>query len=98
MHIGLLDKAVEELRTTLAIDPGDWMAQERIGQAELWRGRYEEGFSILKTVPPEYNPAFWTSDATWSLIQLGRTGDASTLIERYLHDHQRRGISCPAEL
>ena len=87
MHIGLLDKAVEELRTTLAIDPGDWMAQERIGQAELWRGRYEEGFSILKTVPPEYNPAFWTSDATWSLIQLGRTGDASTLIERYLHDH-----------
>jgi len=87
MHIGLLDKALDELRTTLAIDPGDWMAQERIGQAQLWQGRYEEGFRIVQKVPPEYNPPLWTSDAAWALIQLGRSQDASALIERYLHDH-----------
>ncbi len=86
-HIGLLDKALEELRKTLAIDPGDWMAQERIAETQLLQGRYEEGFRILRTVPPEYNPAFWNWDATWALIQLGRNGDASALIERYLHDH-----------
>src|SRR5256712_1401227 len=87
MHIGLLDKAVEELRKTLAIDPGDWMAQERIGQAQLWQGRYEEGFRIVQKVPPEYNPPLWHADATWALIQLGRTQDASALIEHYLQDH-----------
>ena len=86
-HIGLLDKALEELRKTLAIDPGDWMAQERIAETELLQGRYEEGFKILQTVPPEYNPPFWNFDATWALIELGRNGDASTLIERYLHGH-----------
>src|SRR2546422_334208 len=86
-HIGLLDKALEELRKTLAIDPGDWMAQERIAETELLQGRYEQGFSILQKVPPEYNPAFWNYDATWALIQLDRNDDASALIERYLHDH-----------
>src|SRR2546426_4520679 len=86
-HIGLLDKALEELRKTLAIDPGDWMAQERIAETALLQGRYEEGFRILQTVPPEYNPPFWNFDATWALIELGRNGDASTLIERYLHGH-----------
>jgi len=86
-HIGLLDNALEELQKTLSIDPGDWMAQERIAQTHLWQGRYEEGFRILRTVPPEYNPPFWNSDATWALIQLGRNQDASALIARYLHDH-----------
>ena len=86
-HIGLLDKALEELRKTLAIDPGDWLAQERIAETHLLRGGYEEGFRILQTVPPEYNPAFWNYDATWALIHLDRNDDASALIERYLHDH-----------
>ena len=86
-HIGLLDQALEELRKTLAIDPGDWMAQERIAETQLLQGRYEEGYRILQTVPPEYNPPFWTFDATWALIQLGRNDDAYALIERYLHDH-----------
>src|SRR2546428_3381852 len=86
-HIGLLDKALEELRKTLAIDPGDWMAQERIAETQLLQGRYEEGYRILQTVPPEYNPPFWNFDATWALIELGRNDDASALIARYLHDH-----------
>jgi len=86
-HIGLLDKALEELRKTIAIDPGDWMAQQRIAETALLQGRYEEGFRVLQTVPPEYNPPFWNFDATWALIELGRNGDASTLIERYLHGH-----------
>jgi TolB-like protein len=86
-HIGLLERAVEELRKTLAIDPGDWMAQERIAETELLQGRYEEGFRILQTVPPEYNPVFWNFDAVWALIELGRNNDASALIARYLHGH-----------
>ena len=86
-HIGLLDKALEELRKTLAIDPGDWMAQQRVAETQLLQGRYEEGYRILQTVPPEYNPPFWNFDATWALIELGRNDDASALIARYLHDH-----------
>src|SRR3989454_9112294 len=61
-----LFRSLEELRKTLAIDPGDWMAQERIAETELLQGRYEEGFKILQTVPPEYNPPFWNFDATWA--------------------------------
>src|SRR5207247_10686156 len=33
------------------------------------------------------NPPLWSSDAAWALIQLGRSQDASALIERYLRDH-----------
>ena len=86
-HIGLLDKALEELQKTLVIDPSDWMAQERIAETRLWQGRYEEGLRILQRVPPEYNPPFWNSDATWALLQLGREEEASALIERYLQDN-----------
>src|SRR5207244_13262516 len=76
------------------------MAQERIGQAELWQGRYEEGYRIVQKVPPEYNPPLWHADATWALIQLGRTQDASALIEHYLQDHpeDRRSEEHTSEL
>ena len=86
-HIGLLDEARGELRQTLAIDPSDWMAQERIADIELLLGRYEEGYRILQAVPPEYNPAFWHFDMTWALIELGRNDGAAALIERYLRGH-----------
>lgn len=94
LHVGLLDKAVAELETTLALDPGNRFAEHRIGVALVDQGRYEEGLRALRAVPASFNPALWYYHVTWALLYLNRDGEASSLIEEYLlkHPEDRGGV------
>jgi len=87
LHLGLLDKAVDEFRRTLAIDPGNYGATRRIGVALVYQGRYEDGLRLIRQVPPESNQSLWNYDVAWALLYLGRNAEAAALIERYLQDH-----------
>jgi DNA-binding SARP family transcriptional activator/TolB-like protein len=84
LHLGLLDKAVAELRETLAIDPGHRFAQERIGIALFYQGRFAEALRTFQQVPPEFNPALWSHRQAVALVYLDRDTEASSLIEEYL--------------
>ena len=84
MHIGLLDKADEEIKKALAIDPSDTLARFRLGSINVSRGNYEEALAVLKTVPREANPAIVDRATAIALFQLGRTQEASELVEDYL--------------
>ena len=86
-HLGLLDKAVDEFRRTLAIDPGNYGATRRIGLALVYQGRYEDGLRLIRQVPPESNQSLWNYQVAWALLYLGRNAEASTLMERYLREH-----------
>lgn len=87
LHVGLLDKAVSEFEKALALDPQQWMAQERIGQVRLIQGRYQEGLRLIRQVPATESPALRTYDQVWALTVLGSDDEASALIETYLRDH-----------
>jgi serine/threonine-protein kinase len=83
-HVGLFEKAIEQFRETETIDPGNRHAQLWLGVVLTYQGHYEEGLRTIREVPREWNPAIWTYHVTWDLLYLGRSEEASILIEDYL--------------
>lgn len=84
LHIGLFDKAEEEINKALAINPSDNLARFRLGTIKVNRGKYEEALAILKAVPPEVNPAIVERAKAIASFHLGRTQEASQVVEDYL--------------
>jgi len=89
IHIGLLDKAQQEIEKALAINPGNTLARYRLGVINMCRARYEEAFQIFNSTPRDMNPsllAFYTSNA---LFRLGRNEEASEIIEKFFKDYPK---------
>ncbi len=77
LHIGLLDKAWDEVQKALAINPGNTLARYRLGVIDMCRAQYQQAFQIFNSTPLEQNPSllgFYTSNA---LFRLGRNEEAS---------------------
>src|SRR5690348_13595542 len=72
LHIGLLDKAIEEFQKTLAIAPRDDNALRRLADARGIQGQYGEALRTLKQVEPDANLPFWTYQMVLALLHLGR--------------------------
>jgi tetratricopeptide (TPR) repeat protein len=83
-HIGLMDKGEEEIRKALTIDPSDNLARFRLATINVSRGKYEEALAMLKSVPPEVNPAIVERAKAIALFNLGRIQEASDAVETYL--------------
>ncbi len=84
LHIGLLDKGWAEIEKALAINPGNTMARFRFGVVSLYRARYEEALKFFNSTPLDKNPALWSFQKATVLFQLGRTQEASEVVEEYL--------------
>lgn len=83
-HIGMFDKAQAEVEQALAINPANTLARFRLGVIKLYQGKYEEAVAIFKNVPHEANPALLDRTIATALFQLGRTQEASDIVEEYL--------------
>src|SRR5437588_1743626 len=83
-HIGLFDKAEDEIKKALAINPSDTLARFRLGSINVSRGKYEEALAVLKTVPREAGPAIVDRTTAVALFQLGRIQETSEVVEDYL--------------
>ena len=88
LHIGLLDQGQRELETALAINPANTLARFRLGQIEMCRAKYAEAYQIFDTTPLEKNPIVAAYKAN-SLFRLGRTEEASALVEQLLKDYPK---------
>jgi serine/threonine protein kinase/Flp pilus assembly protein TadD len=86
-HIGLLDKGQEEIEKALAINPANKIARFRLGVINIYRGRYEEALAIFKTIPRAANPGLLDRTMATALFQLGRTQEASEVVEEYLRTY-----------
>ena len=89
LHIGLLDKAQQEIEKALAINRGNTLARYRLGVINMCRAKYEEAFQIFNSTPRDMNPsllAFYTSNA---LFRLGRNEEASEIIEKFFKDYPK---------
>ncbi|MDQ3667467.1 MAG: hypothetical protein M3410_12990, partial [Acidobacteriota bacterium] len=83
-HIGLLDKGWDEIEKALAINPANTRARFRLGVVNLYQGKYEEALARFKTIPHQANPALLDRTRATALFQLGRTQEASYIVEEYL--------------
>ena len=83
-HIGLLDKGWEEIEKAVAINPANTLARFRFGVINMYRAKYEEALAVFKTIPREANPALVDRNMATVLFQLGRTQEASEVVEEYL--------------
>jgi len=89
LHIGLLDKAQQEIEKALAINRGNTLARYRLGVINMCRAKYEEAFQIFNSTPRDMNPsllAFYTSNA---LFRLGRNEEASQILEKFFKDYPK---------
>jgi tetratricopeptide (TPR) repeat protein len=89
LHIGLLDKGWQELQRALAINPSNSLARYRLGVIDMCRGKYEEALQIFSTTPLEKSPSLLASYTSAALFRLGRTQEASAIIEQYLKNYPR---------
>jgi tetratricopeptide (TPR) repeat protein len=83
-HIGLLDKAWEEIEKALATNPANTLARFRFGVINIYRAKYEEALEVFKTIPREANPSLVDRNMATAVFQLGRTQEASEVVEEYL--------------
>lgn len=88
-HIGLLDKAWAEIEKAVELNPSNTYARFRFGVIDLYRGKYEEALAVFNSTPLEKNPSLWAFQTATALFQLGRSDDASALIDEYLSKYPR---------
>jgi TolB-like protein/DNA-binding winged helix-turn-helix (wHTH) protein len=82
-HIGLLDKAADELHQALAINPTYTGARFRLGINLLSQGKYEQALVFLNDTQ-RFIPSMWTYQTSLTLFELGRKKEASALISEFL--------------
>jgi tetratricopeptide (TPR) repeat protein len=86
-HIGAFDEALQELQKAVATNPSNTLAQFRVGQTLLFQGKYEEGLSVMRSVPEEANPSLFGYHIALALFHLGRKEEASTTLDHFLREH-----------
>ena len=86
-HVGAFDEALRELQTAVATNPGNTLAQFRIGETLLFQGKHEEALNSLRAVPNQTNPALVGHQIVWALFNLGRKDEALATVRRFIAEH-----------
>ncbi len=76
LHIGLLDEALEALKTSVALDPNDKAGPPRIARIHWYQGKYEQALAEFEQVQG------WESEKATLLCYLGRKDEALALLEK----------------
>jgi TolB-like protein/DNA-binding winged helix-turn-helix (wHTH) protein/tetratricopeptide (TPR) repeat protein len=82
-HVGLLDKADEEIRKAVALDPLNTGIRFRVGINLLYQGKYEESLAELRD-SEKFLPPFWAFQTSFALQHLGRRREAQKTVEAFL--------------
>jgi len=86
IHVGLLDKAEQELRIALQLEPTNVGIRYRIAVAQLQAGEAQEALTALEGTH-RFAPDLWTYQMALALFQVGRKHEAAMLIKDYLRDN-----------
>jgi len=82
-HVGLLDKADEEIKRAIALDPLNTGIRFRVGINLLYRGKYDESLIELRD-SDKFLPPFWAFQTSFALQHLGRRRQAQQTVETFL--------------
>jgi len=82
-HVGLFDRADDEIKKAVGLDPLNPAIRFRVGINLLYRGKYDE--SLIELHDSEgFNPSFWAFQTSFALQHLGRSQEAQEKLDRYL--------------
>jgi tetratricopeptide (TPR) repeat protein len=82
-HVGLLDKADEEIKRAIALDPLNTGIRFRVGINLLYRGKNEESLVELRD-SEKFLPPFWAFQTSFALQHIGRRQEALEEVDRFL--------------
>lgn len=82
-HVGLLDKANEEIKKAVTLDPLNAGIRFRVGINFLYQGNYEESLAELRD-SEKFLPPFWAFQTSFALQHLGRRQEAQQTVETFL--------------
>jgi TolB-like protein/DNA-binding winged helix-turn-helix (wHTH) protein/tetratricopeptide (TPR) repeat protein len=82
-HVGLLDKADEEIKKAIILDPLNTGIRFRVGVNFLYRGQYDESLVEFRD-SEKFLPPFWAFQTSFALQHLGRRQEAEERISRML--------------
>jgi TolB-like protein/DNA-binding winged helix-turn-helix (wHTH) protein/tetratricopeptide (TPR) repeat protein len=82
-HVGLLDKADEEIKKAIVSDPLNTAIRFRVGINLLYKGKYDESLVELRD-SEKFLPPFWGFQTSFALQHLGRQAEAQERIESLL--------------
>src|SRR5713226_501055 len=85
-HIGLLDKAEEEIQKAVAINPGNTGARFRVGVNLLYQGRDEQALAAFRD-SEKFSPAVWAYQTSCALFHLGRREEAAARVAEALKNN-----------
>ena len=87
LHLGLFDKARAEIGKALEINPANTLARFRYGVIDLYQGRYADAYDFFQSTPLETQPSLKGFQTAAAMFKMGRTEEASVLIDKFLHDY-----------
>ncbi len=85
-HIGLLDKAEEEIQKAVAINPGNTGARFRVGVNLLYQGKDEQALAAFRD-SEKFNPGVWAYQTACALFHLGRREEAAARVAEALKNN-----------
>ena len=80
-HIGLLDKADEEIKKAVALDPLNTGIRFRVGINLLYQGKYDEALVGLRD-SEKFLPPFWAFQTAFALQHIGKREEAVETVDR----------------
>ncbi len=87
-HIGAFDEALQESAKSSRDQPEQYpRAISNRRNTSIFKGKYEQALSVLRTSLEEVNPALVGHQIALALFNLGRKEEASATIEQFLRDY-----------
>ena len=93
-HVGAFDEALRELEQAVATNPGNSLAQFRIGETRLFQGKFEHALADLRRLPKDVNPALVGHQIVWALFNLGQKDEAEATLQQFMSEYpdDNRGL------
>jgi len=84
-HIGLLDKANEEVLKALEINPANVGARFRVGVNLTYQAKFEQALTAFGD-QSKFSPHLWSYQVAYVLFELGRKQESSAIVDKYLKE------------
>ena len=82
-HVGLLEKAEDEIKKAVELDPLNTFIRFRVGINLFYQGKYEQSLAELRD-SEKFLPTFWALETSLVLQHLRRQQEAQERIDRFL--------------
>ncbi len=85
-HIGLHDKAFEEVQKAHELNPHDMDTRSQIGHQLYYQQKYTEMLAVFEKIPKDFDGLFIATRIAEALLRIGRAGEAELRVKELLRE------------